>query len=83
MILPNKHLKIHESLIFLSGLIINDLTIPSTIENIWKKIEQLNKKHSKKYNTIYTFEKVLKAIDLLYILGLIEMKDDGLLEKCV
>lgn len=82
MILPNKHLKIHESLIFLSGLIIKELKTPKSVEEIWQTINKMNNKKNKKYNTIYSFDKVIKAIDLLYILNLIDIGEDELLEIC-
>ncbi|ASJ22494.1 ABC-three component system middle component 6 [Brachyspira hampsonii] len=79
-ILPNKHLKMYESLIFLSGLILKMLSNPTSIENIWQNVNKINK--NKKYNTIYSFDKVIKAVDMLYIIGLININKDGLLEKC-
>lgn len=82
MILPSKHLKIYESLIFLSGIIIKMLSKPLSVENIWQNIKKINNSEKKKYNTIYSFDKVIKAIDMLYILGLIKINEDGMLEKC-
>lgn len=82
MLLPNKHLKIYESLIFLSGLIVKNLEKPKTIEDIWGIIDKMNNQKVRKYDTIYSFEKVVKAIDVLYCLDLITLKEDGFLEKC-
>ncbi|MEI0560259.1 ABC-three component system middle component 6 [Brachyspira pilosicoli] len=82
MILPNKHLKMYESLIYLSGIIIKYLKNPKYLEDIWQHINKLNNKKNKKYDTIYSFDKVVKSVDMLYVLGLVKINEYGMLERC-
>lgn len=70
MILPNKHVTTEYSMLGLGALILQRLQRPQRISTLWEKVREIPE--------IGTFERFVLALDLLYILGAVEIKDGKL-----
>jgi len=79
MILPTKHIRISESLIGLGGYILKSLSEPMSIDSLWIKF---NKQNLTKFSTYHNFDNVVLALNLMFIMGIIDINDKGELEKC-
>lgn len=70
MILPKKHLSIHESLIGFGGFLLTQLQQPLDVDSLW---ERYNNAYSKlKYPVKFTFDEFIIALDFLYMIGAIK-----------
>jgi len=74
MILPTKHIRISESLIGLGGYLLKLLKEPMTIDDLWIKYSKYN---NKKYPAYHNFDNLVLSLNLLYILGIIEINNNG------
>lgn len=73
MILPDKYIPSHHSLIGIGALIIRCLDRPKTVTVLWSEL--------KAFPEVRTFERLVLSLDLLYIIGALDI-EDGLLVKC-
>ena len=74
MILPTKHIRISESLIGLGGYLLKFLKEPVTIDQLWIKYENVN---NKKFPAYHNFDNVVLALNLLFIMGILEINEKG------
>lgn len=81
MLLPDKHIKMSESLLGLGAFLIELLRQPQTVDTIW--FEYRKARESGAYFAHHTFENVVLALDVLFAIKAINLSDDGLIEKCV
>lgn len=72
MILPNKHIDIKRSLLGLGARIIERLQRPRTVTSLWEEVRELP--------GIGTFENFSLALDFLFIVGAVELRE-GLLQR--
>lgn len=80
MIIPSKHTNLSESIIGLAGFLLSFLTNSAySIDELWGKIQQTEEGHT--YFRNHSFDNVVIAIDLLYMMGVINMNDQGKIEK--
>lgn len=72
MILPNKHIKLSNSMLNIGAIILDQINESQTITMLWTnpKIE----------STINSFEKFILGLDFLFMLGLIDYKK-GIIRK--
>lgn len=73
MILPTKHVSIRNSLLGVGAIILEHLNYPRTVASLWTTLS--------KNPEIATFERFVLALDLLYMIGAIEL-EEGLLRRC-
>lgn len=66
MILPDKNITLHYSIIGAGTKILMELNISQTISSLWEKVRN--------YDEINTFEKFVLTLDFLYTMGLIELE---------
>lgn len=72
MILPTKYLQEHETLLGVGALLLKELNSSSkSLSDLWEK--------SKDNNDIGNYERFILALDMLFLFGLIEMRDNKLL----
>lgn len=72
MILPTKHISTRNSLLGVGAIIIEHLNHPRTVTSLWSDLSKLPE--------IATFERFVLVLDLLYMIGAIEL-EEGLLYK--
>ncbi len=74
MILPTKHIRISESLIGLGGYLLKLLKEPITIDELWFKFLKYN---NKKFPAYHSFDNLVLSLNLLYMMGIIEINEYG------
>lgn len=72
MILPNKYLREHEALIGVGSVLLKQLSIEKTLSNLWEDVKEAS--------SIGNFERFILGLDLLFILGLIEVRSDKIIK---
>ena len=73
IILPTKHISIRNSLLGVGAKIVEHLYYPKTVSSLWNAVSTMPE--------VATFERFVLTLDLLYIIGAVEM-DEGLLRRC-
>ena len=77
MILPTKHTNLSESLLGLSGYLLTFLKVqPYSIDALWDKMEEAKSQGNLLYRN-HTFDNVVLAIDLLYLIGKVSIDTTG------
>lgn len=77
MILPTKHTNLSESLLGLSGYLLTFLKAqPCSIDALWERLEEDRANSSLLYRN-HTFDNVVLAIDLLYLIGKVYIDTTG------
>jgi hypothetical protein len=80
MLLPDKHIKMSESLLGLGSFLLSILRKPMTVDTMW--FEYSKAREDGTYPAYHTFENVVLALDVLFALGVISTQKNGLIEKC-
>ena len=76
MILPSKHISNAESLLGLGGLILSYVSEgPQTIDSIWSSYSTAYNRQE--YPAYHSFDNIILATDLLYIIGAIKINKKG------
>jgi hypothetical protein len=79
MILPTKHLSQDRALLTIGGKLLSHLVQPKTVSALWEEVAHLNiTKNNKK--TALRYDAFVLTLDLLFLLGAIELRD-GLLSR--
>lgn len=80
MILPNKHITVSQSLWGLGAFLLTFLDSPRTVDELWIKFEKINDTHQ--FPAKHSFERVVLALDFLYLINAIEVTTDGKIKLC-
>lgn len=67
MILPTKHISPPRSLLGVGALVLTHLDRPCTVTALWDRVHVLPE--------VATFERFVLALDLLYIMGVVDIVD--------
>ena len=67
MIMPNKYLKEEDTLLGASATIFNNLSSKQSLSELWDLV--------KEDDSIYNFERFILSLDMLYILGCIDLNE--------
>ena len=79
--MPDKHIQIGESLLGLSSHVIELLTLPQTIDELWASFRELMDHGG--YPAEHSFENLVLAVDVLFALGAVKEVDHlGMLQRC-
>lgn len=76
MILPSKHLRTDQSLLYVGGQLLQLLVEPKTVSRLWDDMKQLRMPVAEQAPLSYDW--FVLAIDLLYALGAVDLKDGRL-----
>ena len=68
MILPNKFLEEKDSLLYVGALLLNKLDVLTSVSELWYQV--------KGNKSVNNYERFIITLDMLYILNLIELKND-------
>lgn len=80
MLLPAKHIKLSESLIALGAFILRTLENPKNIDQIWLEIKKIN--NSSFLSVNHSYDNFLLSVDFLYIIGVIDIDNQGNIFIC-
>lgn len=81
MILPSKHISLSESLLGLAGVILTFLTRkPYTLDELWQEYSKINNTRDF-FPAYHNFDNVIMAINLLYLIGAIDINTKGKIIK--
>ncbi|MDP8240404.1 MAG: hypothetical protein P9X24_15040 [Candidatus Hatepunaea meridiana] len=69
-----------ESIIGFGSFVLKSLDKPKSIDSIWSEFE--NVRNSDEYPAYQSFDNLILTIDFLYTIGLLELHNDGRLQKC-
>ena len=72
MILPSKKLKTENSLIYLGGNLLGVLNEPKTVSRLWEELKGINTQDPST-NTSVNYDWFVLALDLLFMLGTLEI----------
>ena len=79
--MPDKHIKFAESLLGLGSYILDALTAPQTIDNLWDSY--LKARKAGYYPAPHSFDNLVLAVDILFAIGaIIETDHNGVLQRC-
>ncbi|MCM3323294.1 ABC-three component system middle component 6 [Cytobacillus kochii] len=83
MILPQKHIKLSESIFAMGAIILSILDNQRSIgiDELWEKLKSKN--HNDKIIDNYSFDKFIISLDYLFTIGTIETNENGGLIKCI
>ena len=77
MILPTKHTNLSESILGLSGYLLSFLKQrPYSIDELWDELKNAAARDYSLYKN-HTFDNVVFAIDLLYMIGAVNIDENG------
>jgi hypothetical protein len=77
MILPSKHISLAESLLGLGGVLLEILMKqPSSLDSLWQEYSKINNK-KELYPAYHSFDNVVLAIDLLFMIGAVNINSEG------
>ncbi|MBE9156422.1 hypothetical protein IQ265_06210 [Nodosilinea sp. LEGE 06152] len=72
MILPDKYISTSNSLLGVGAILIEHLNQPRTVTSLWSDLSKISE--------VATFERFILVLDLLYMIGAIEL-EEGLIYK--
>lgn len=75
MIMPEKHIKLAESLFGLGGYLLKLLDRPKTIDELWTEYSKVN--NSSVFPAYHGFDSLVLAVDFLFLIGSINIKQNG------
>ncbi len=80
MLLPDKHLKLSESVIGLAGLVLSDISKPTWFDDAWARIKEQT--GTPDWPAVHGVENFVLALCFLYSVGAIDLTQDGELVRC-
>lgn len=75
MILPEKHIKLSESLLGLGGYVLKLLDKPRTIDDIWREYSKVN--NTNMFPAYHGFDNLILAVDFLFTVGAVDIMRSG------
>jgi hypothetical protein len=72
MILPDKHIKLDQSILGGGAALLDQLTRPLTVTGLWER--------SKAQSDIGNFERFILTLDFLFAIGALDLRDDLLVK---
>ena len=81
MILPTKHIRFSESILGLAGYLLNHIKTNTScsIDELWEYCQQSTT--SSRCFVNQSFDNIIKAVDLLYMMGIVELDEEGKVQK--
>lgn len=81
MVFPTKHIKISESLFGLGSFILSVIKQkPENLDGIWNEYRKINNSYDFPAN--HNFDNLILAVDYLYLIGLIDLNEQGEICLC-
>jgi len=80
MILPTKHLSQDRALLTVGARLLTQLTQPKTVSALWEEISRSDNAAPDHKKPALRYDAYVLTLDLLFLMGLIELQD-GLLSR--
>jgi hypothetical protein len=80
MLLPDKHIKLAESLLGLGGFALEALETPKTIDSLWAEFQEASS--TNRFPAYHSFENLVLAVDFLFSIGAVTAGRNGKLTRC-
>ena len=80
MILPTKHLSQDRALLTVGARLLTQLTQPKTVSALWEEISRPDNAAQDRKKPVLRYDAYVLTLDLLFLMGLIELQD-GLLSR--
>lgn len=83
MLMPDKHVRLAESLLGLGTYLLEALTDPQTVDQLWERFN--SDRVAGRYPATHSFENMVLALDALFAVGAISdggRESDGVLRRC-
>ena len=80
MLMPRKHIRMAESILGLSAVLLPHLRRHRTVDQLWS--DYLPTNNSQAFPAYHSFDNFLLALDYLYMTGLIEIDEHGRVTLC-
>jgi len=80
VLLPDKHIKLAESLLGLGGFVLESLVAPKPIEVLWKELSRIS--NTDQLPAYHSFENLVLTVDFLFSIGAVSMDRSGRLTRC-
>lgn len=71
-ILPTKYIKQKDTLLYSGAVLLNELNNPKSVSELWQ--------NTKEFDCIITFERFVATLDMLHIIGLVDLKKGKLVK---
>ncbi len=72
MIMPNKYMREKEALIGVGSILLNHLSVERNLSDLWEIVKDTP--------SVGNFERFVLGLDLLFVLGLVEIKSEKLVK---
>lgn len=82
MILPSKHLSQERALLTVGARVLQQLQEPKTVSALWEEFPRFGKKDDCS-STPMSYDGFVLALDLLFLMGTIELEDGLLARKSI
>jgi hypothetical protein len=73
MILPSKHIPTKQTLLGVGAVLLQNMSEPRTVSALWEIVRG--------NAVVGTFDRYVLAMDLLHVLGVVQIHSDGLLTR--
>lgn len=80
MLLPNKHIRTSESLLGLGSFLLELLSTPKTIDELWLELQKANEDNM--FLAYHSLENLILTLGFLYSIGAIDEGYNGRIELC-
>lgn len=80
MILPTKHLSQDRALLTVGARLLERLARPKTVSALWEEVSQPPMSEGTKTPTL-RYDAYVLTLDLLFLMGVVELRRDGLLSR--
>ena len=80
MLMPDKHIKIAESLIGLGSFVLDALNAPKNIDSLWFDFQKVN--NTELFPAYHSFENFILAVDFLFSIDAVKEDSQGRLLRC-
>lgn len=80
MLLPEKHVRLAESIIGLGVFVLKGLDRPRTVDDLWNEISRAC--HAGEFPAYHPFDNLLLTLDFFFMIGMIEEDGNGVIYRC-
>lgn len=79
-IFPSKHVNLYDSILGLSGVLVELIDNPISVDGLWKKFNSIN--NTKYCPSYHNHQNFVLALDVLFSFGALQIDDDFNLHLC-